>query len=92
MLTTRYPGLRRVFLQCPHINRVANSPDTICELWRCTDYDYDKESSFTLEFAAHCLARSDPSSELEEIRPSKLGCTRETGLGVLDTLVVGYCE
>ncbi len=92
MLTTRYPGLRRIFVQSPNINEVAGSPDAICELWRSTEYDYDKTSRFILEFAAHCLATSDINTDLEGIRPSRLGCTYEEGLGVVDRLMVRYCK
>jgi len=91
MLTTRYPGLRRIFLQSPGINKVADSPDAICDLWRSTKYNYDTVSRFTLEFAAHCLARSDINIDLEGIR-NELGCTCEEGLGAIDRLVVRYCE
>ena len=91
LLTTRYPGLRRIFIQSLDTAKVADLPDAICELWRSPEHHYDKQSRFSLEFAAHCLARHNPI-ELEEIRPSDLGRTCKEGLGVVDRLLVRYCE
>ena len=91
-LTTRYPGLRRIFLQSSAINKVAHSADAICEFWRNTEYHTGTEAHFLLEFAACCLVKCDISIYLEGIRPSELGRAVEEGLGVVDKLLVRYFE
>ncbi|SRR5258707_5931157 len=92
VLTTRYPGLRRIFLESLAIKKLADSPNEICRLWKSAEYKPETEVRFTLEFAAHCLAKCDINVYLEGIRPTKLGCASEEGMGVVDTMLVRYCE
>ncbi|KAJ7135684.1 caspase domain-containing protein [Mycena epipterygia] len=92
MLTTRYPGLRRIFLNCKHIRRVGPLRDSIIALWnRSGDrpdrnpHDLDFQS-----FAAACIADEDIARILEQ-SSCPLWCLDETNdqtISVIERLLV----
>jgi hypothetical protein len=61
MLTTRFPGLRNVFLRCKHLQAAGTSKACIIELWRGSQdvSSTELEWNFFLEFAASCICDED---------------------------------
>ncbi|KAJ7135692.1 hypothetical protein C8R44DRAFT_952180 [Mycena epipterygia] len=92
MLTTRYPGLRRIFLNCKHIRGVGTSRDSIFSLWdRSRDRpDRDPHDLDFQSFAAACVADEDISGILEKSScPSWcLDETNDQPLSVIERLLV----
>ncbi|KAF7333007.1 High osmolarity signaling protein SHO1 [Mycena venus] len=65
-LTTLYPGLRRLFLNCGYTQNITLSGDTISSLW--VRDNCGLEWHFWRHFAAACLADNDFSLLLENSR------------------------
>jgi hypothetical protein len=97
MLTTRYPGLRRLFL---NPQQVGNSEDDISARWERPQEACDLEWDLFCNFAAACLADGDMSSmveeaeEVEERQPKRLVSrlispgAEGKGLSVIERLLV----
>ncbi|KAJ6620205.1 hypothetical protein B0H10DRAFT_1102973 [Mycena sp. CBHHK59/15] len=73
MFTTRYPGIRRLFLRCEHVQRVGPSLDAISTLWDRSDASCGQEWDFLLHFAAACVADGALALMVEEI-PLQCSC------------------
>ncbi|KAJ7268579.1 hypothetical protein C8J57DRAFT_346729 [Mycena rebaudengoi] len=98
MLTTRYPGLRPIFLQCKHIQHSIPSEDVISALWdRREDPDgtCSEEWNFYRHFAAACIADGDIWAVLDNVKTDTLVRVDgpSDGLCVVERLVVASdCE
>lgn len=81
MLTTRYPGLRRLFP--PY-----NSRGSLLALWRRTGepWDSDPDLVFYRDLAAFCLVDNDITRKMEGTPPRQLGCVEEND-SVVTTLL-----
>ncbi|KAJ7608339.1 hypothetical protein FB45DRAFT_386126 [Roridomyces roridus] len=95
-LSTRYPGLRCLFLDFLEKKKTSplNSETDIAGL-RCGDGPPDRLFDFWRTFAAACLADRDISSLVEGSSPQKV-CSVDSalpGLSVIETLLVATaCE
>ncbi|KAJ7135699.1 hypothetical protein C8R44DRAFT_388115 [Mycena epipterygia] len=92
MLTTRYPGLRHIFLKCKHVRMVGPSRDSIIALWNHSG-DRPDRNAHELDFqssAATCVADEDIAGILEQ-RLCPLWCLDETNdqtINVIERLLV----
>ncbi|KZP31992.1 hypothetical protein FIBSPDRAFT_925411, partial [Athelia psychrophila] len=76
MLTTRYVGLRFLFVeQLSYINSARQpSKRDIVHAWRHGSSG-DPEWEFWLQFAAYCVVSSDEIAVIVDVlKPSKFGC------------------
>jgi hypothetical protein len=87
MLTTRYPGLRRLFLRFENVRR-ATTHVAIADLWKRADGLCTLEWHYFRQFAASCLSDGDISITLEEIPPRELGCVCSDERGAIDKLLL----
>lgn len=64
MLTTRYPFLRRLFLNCEDIKDIVDSPEEIECLWKgdLFDEDLDDQVLFLCRLATQCIVDNDVTS------------------------------
>ncbi len=64
MLTTRYPFIRRLFLECEGIKDVADSPEGIESLWKgdIFDDDLNEEFLFLCRLTTQCIVDNDITS------------------------------
>lgn len=92
MLTTRYPGLRRLFLQSLDADPVRTSEDDILALWKRPEDTPDSSPEWDLyrDFAAACLADADVFLIVEGNRPEQLISLggEDEGLSVIERLLV----
>jgi hypothetical protein len=88
MLTTRYPGLRRLFNRHLLERGVEDSPMAIASLWMRPGDEVSLEWQFLLKFTAFCISKSEVSDLLEEVQPSELGSLRQRRLGIVERLLV----
>ncbi|KZP30024.1 hypothetical protein FIBSPDRAFT_1038393, partial [Athelia psychrophila] len=71
MLTTRYIGLRWLFIE----NIFPRDPSAIARSWREGSAGGDQEWSFFLDYAAYCIAAPDQITQVvEALNPSRFGC------------------
>jgi hypothetical protein len=92
MLTTRYPGIRRLFLGSKHIQRVGASEETILKLWNRSGESCGQEWDFMFHFAAACLADQDISAIVED-SPQRAAASVENDLSMVERLLVASnCE
>lgn len=76
MLTTRYIGLRVLFLELMVSKTRTPMPtrENIVLLWS-SNGDADPEWEFFLDYAAYCVAAPDEiTSVVESVKPSNFGC------------------
>ena len=89
MLTTRYPGLRRLFLRCKKVQRAGNSQDMISALWVRVGCPGDREWLFFWRFAASCISdERKVGAMLEDTPPPQLGCVYIGELSIIERLLV----
>ena len=64
MLSTRYPFLRRLFLDCEDLRYIADSPEEIACLWKGNYFDDDLKDEFLFlcRLASQCLAENEITS------------------------------
>ncbi|KAJ7459356.1 G-protein alpha subunit-domain-containing protein [Mycena latifolia] len=94
-LTTRYPGLRRIFLSSEDISNAGAEETEIAGLWERTDESGGAQWHFFCRFAAACLADRDLSSLVEDIPPQSFSsvAAEESGLSIIEQLLVSSdCE
>ncbi|KAJ7284461.1 hypothetical protein C8J57DRAFT_1669536 [Mycena rebaudengoi] len=92
MLTTRYPGIRRLFLGSKHIQRVGASEETILKLWNRAGEYCGQGWYFMLQLAAACLADQDISAMVED-SPPRAAASVENDLSMVERLLVASdCE
>jgi hypothetical protein len=84
MLTTRFLGLRNVFLHCKLLQIAGTSKASIIKLWRGSEDAPPAESEwgFFLEFAASCVCDEDKFASMFE----------NTALDQLGTIPVDHGE
>jgi hypothetical protein len=87
MLTTRYPGLRHLFLRCEHIQQAGNSHDTISALWMRVGDPCDREWLFFLHFTASCVSDQEVAPIVEKTPPHELGFVYSEKRCVIDKLL-----
>lgn len=79
MLTTRYVGLRDLFMK--HLctkDKPPPSTSDIAQLWRKDSLGGDEEWDFFLKYAAYCMAGPDKvTSIVETLKPSCFGTFTE---------------
>ncbi|KAJ7104898.1 hypothetical protein C8R44DRAFT_746155 [Mycena epipterygia] len=89
-LTTRYPGLRRIFLK-----NTGAPTDDVAVLWDRPGDVCGLHWQFHRDFAAACMADLDISSMVEDIPIQSLGSILDqcTGLSIIERLLVASdCE
>ncbi|KAJ7802490.1 hypothetical protein B0H14DRAFT_2892130, partial [Mycena olivaceomarginata] len=95
-LTTRFPGLRRIFLACKHLQDIEIlSANAISELWkRQDDVSGMEDLVFFLQFAAACLVNKDIAPLMEGSSQDVLNVeSAPEGLSVVERLLVASdCE
>ncbi|KAF7351987.1 hypothetical protein MVEN_01160900 [Mycena venus] len=94
-LTTRFPGLRFVFLRSKWMQGVPTLKDSIAALWDHPDGPLDPEWSFWRTFAATCLSETSIAVMLEETPVSQLAtCLKDNGgLSLIERLLIAHgCE
>jgi hypothetical protein len=89
-LTTRYPGLRRLFLRSNVFRQTAQSQDAISKLWTRSGDNVPPGWDFYLQFAAFCVANNEVTTSIEENRPSQLGYIYALGLSSVEKLVLFF--
>ncbi|KAJ7273163.1 caspase domain-containing protein [Mycena rebaudengoi] len=91
-LTTRYPGIRCLFLGSKHIQRVGVSEETILKLWNRGRESCGQEWDFMFHFAAACLADQDISAMVEDSQ-ARAVASIENDLSMAERLLVASdCE
>lgn len=87
MITTRYIGLRQLFVQLLSSKQIKNpSESDISNLWRNGTVESDLEWNFFLDYAAYCISAPDEITRtVEKMKPSQFGCF-ESGLCISDSL------
>ncbi|KAJ7118146.1 hypothetical protein C8R44DRAFT_738098 [Mycena epipterygia] len=94
-LTTRYPGLRCIFLDRESFQIAGNHESNIALLWDRPDGICGDQWHFHRNFAAACTADMDISSMVEDSLIQSLGSVLEqcTGLSILERILVASdCE
>ncbi|KAJ7217426.1 ras family-domain-containing protein [Mycena rebaudengoi] len=94
-LTTRFPGLRFIFLRSKCIQDVPVLVDSISALWDRSDDPTDPYWSFWRTFTATCLAETSIAVMLEETPVSQLATYPEDSgsLSLIERLLVAHrCE
>ncbi|KAJ7282210.1 hypothetical protein C8J57DRAFT_1294846 [Mycena rebaudengoi] len=94
-LTTRFPGLRFIFLRSKCIQDVPVLVDSISALWDRSDNPTDPHWSFWRTFTATCLAETSIAVMLEETPVSQLATYPEDSgsLSLIERLLVAHsCE
>ncbi|KAJ7282202.1 hypothetical protein C8J57DRAFT_43698 [Mycena rebaudengoi] len=94
-LTTRFPGLRFIFLRSKCIQDVPVLVDSISALWDRSDNPTDPHWSFWRTFTAICLAETSIAVMLEETPVSQLATYPEDSgsLSLIERLLVAHrCE
>ncbi|KAJ7104902.1 hypothetical protein C8R44DRAFT_987793 [Mycena epipterygia] len=89
-LTTRYPGLRRIFLK-----NTGAQADDVAVLWDRPGYVCGLHWQFHRDFAAACMTDLDISSMVEDIPIQSLGSILDqcAGLSIIERLLVASdCE
>jgi hypothetical protein len=90
-LTTVYPGLRRMFLNCRYVQGITLSEDALSSLWfrdLC-----GPEWHFSRNFAAACIVDNDICPMLEANPQWTCVVNVAEGLSVVERLVVAAdCE
>ncbi|KAJ7104865.1 hypothetical protein C8R44DRAFT_886895 [Mycena epipterygia] len=94
-LTTRYPGSRRVFLDCECLKDVGTQENDIALLWDRPVDLCEEQWHFHRNFSAACVADLDIHAMIEDIPPRSLGSVldQSAGLSLIERLVVASeCE
>lgn len=93
MLTTRYFGLRRLFLEHIQTKKTGDicEPWVISQLWNLGD-GCTQEWKFTLDFAAFCVSTDDTAAIVEKHRPHELGRLNGQDRSVIETLLASALE
>ncbi|KLO12649.1 hypothetical protein SCHPADRAFT_405204 [Schizopora paradoxa] len=95
MLSTRYPFLRRLFLDCEDIRFIADSADDIECLWKGNNFDDELDDAFLFlcRLTTRCLVENDITSLLTYSGPSKYNNEKAEILSdVFETLLVRASE
>lgn len=98
-LSTEYPGLRRVLIDCENVKHAGGGPSApsaadISGLWCPYDHVRAPEWMFYLNLAATCLADENVAQIIEDNLPGRIFCVDSAeGLSVTERLlVVSDCE
>jgi hypothetical protein len=86
-LTTRYLGLRRLFVESPHINDHVQSYAKISGLWERHGEELPRGGTFVFQFAAFCIASNDATMAVEAVVPSQLGRTSNVQRTTVESLL-----
>jgi hypothetical protein len=96
VLTTRYPGLRRIFLSSENLKCAVVDGTGIPALWDKTDDACGQQWHFQRNFAAACLVGDELASMVEDLPPQSLGSIvdlERSGLSPIERLLVSCdCE
>ncbi|KAJ7499915.1 hypothetical protein FB451DRAFT_47485 [Mycena latifolia] len=88
-LTTKYPGLRHLFVECRYVRGIEITEDTISALWDRSRDSCGQDWDFLRKFAAACIADVDISGILEEDPKTSTWIDgRRGGLSVVERLLV----
>lgn len=90
MLATRYPGLRRLFLEFLNSGSVQSSEDNISALWDRSQETFLSGWVLYRDFAAACLADGDVCPIVEESGAQDLISPGGDGVGlcIIERLLV----
>ncbi|KAJ7498869.1 hypothetical protein FB451DRAFT_1203270 [Mycena latifolia] len=89
-LTTRYPGVRHLFLRCEYLEGVEILEKDIACAWDRSDDACGPHWHFHRNFASACVADQDIATMVEDVSPPNLGsvANRPEGLSVIERLLV----
>lgn len=89
LLTTRYIGLRHIFMKHLSTKNMPNpSQADICDLWKSGGAEGDQQWEFFRKYAAYCISAPDKiTTTIEAYKPSRFGYFKE-GLCVSNHLSI----
>ncbi|KAJ7190179.1 hypothetical protein GGX14DRAFT_606401 [Mycena pura] len=88
-ITSRYPGIRKLFLECKHVSCAQNTEDDISTWWDRPGEACSPEWHFYRKFAAAYITDTDASSLLEDIELHMLVSVSDgPGLSTVERLLV----
>lgn len=90
MLSTRYPGLRLLFVRCDYIKEADKFHEACLGIWTISGDDCGDEWDFYMNLAGLCISNNELAILLETVKPSALGQVTETG-GIVETILSRYC-